>query len=429
MVQQKNMKNAILISLNKDTSEIKSLAETIDYKILKEFIQIREIPDVNTFVGPGKLDEIKDFLKENNGVELVIVNGKLKPSQWFMLEKELKIDVYDRIRTILAVFDKRAESKEARLQVKLAQLQYERPFVRELIHRARKGEHPGYMAGGEYEVADYYEMIKRQMKKIRDELKRIRNEREIRRRHRYEIGFYLVSLAGYTNAGKSSLLNILAEENVRVEEKLFSTLSTTTRRIAAKESIGKPPILITDTVGFIKDLPAWIIEAFHSTLEEIEVADLILLVVDISEDIDEIVQKMKTSLKELKEMRINSPIIVVLNKIDLLKKEEIDEKIETLKETYLLKNKNFVLISTKKRKNIDKLIETIHKNLPNLVKAEITLPLNSNSQKFLSKLYKIAWISSVEYNNTIKINAELNYKIKDKLTANIKQLNGKIRIK
>jgi GTP-binding protein HflX len=429
MVQQKNMKNAILISLNKDTSEIKSLAETIDYKILKEFIQIREIPDVNIFVGPGKLDEIKDFLKENNGVELVIVNGKLKPSQWFMLEKELKIDVYDRIRTILAVFDKRAESKEARLQVKLAQLQYERPFVRELIHRARKGEHPGYMAGGEYEVADYYEMIKRQMKKIRDELKRIRNEREIRRRHRYEIGFYLVSLAGYTNAGKSSLLNILAEENVRVEEKLFSTLSTTTRRIAAKESIGKPPILITDTVGFIKDLPAWIIEAFHSTLEEIEVADLILLVVDISEDIDEIVQKMKTSLKELKEMRINSPIIVVLNKIDLLKKEEIDEKIETLKETYLLKNKNFVLISTKKRKNIDKLIETIHKNLPNLVKAEITLPLNSNSQKFLSKLYKIAWISSVEYNNTIKINAELNYKIKDKLTANIKQLNGKIRIK
>ncbi|HEX08247.1 MAG TPA: GTPase HflX, partial [Thermoplasmatales archaeon] len=303
------MKKAILISLNNDTYEIKSLAETVDYKIMKEFIQVRSVPDVNTFIGPGKLEEIKDFLEENK-VDLVIVNGKLKPSQWFTLEKELKIDVYDRIRIILAVFDKRAESKEARLQVKLAQLQYERPFVRELIHRARKSEHPGYMAGGEYEVADYYEMIKRQMKKIRDELRRIRREREIRRRHRYETGFYLVSLAGYTNAGKSSLLNILAEENVRVEEKLFSTLSTTTRRIIGKASKSRLPILITDTVGFIKDLPAWIIEAFHSTLEEIEVADLILLVVDISDDIDEIVQKMKTSLKELKEMEANSKIII-----------------------------------------------------------------------------------------------------------------------
>jgi len=164
------MKKTVLISLNRDTCEIKSLAETLGYEIIKEFIQVRNIPDVNTFIGPGKLEEIKNFLKENK-VDLIIVNDRLKPSQWFILEKELKTDVYDRIRTILMVFDKRAESKEARLQVKLAQLQYERPFVRELIHRARKGEHPGYMAGGEYEVADYYEMIKRQMKKIRDELK------------------------------------------------------------------------------------------------------------------------------------------------------------------------------------------------------------------------------------------------------------------
>ena len=421
------MKKAILISLNKDTCEIKSLAETIDYKIIKEFIQIRNVPDVNTFVGPGKLEEIKDFLEENK-VDLVIVDGKLKPSQWFTLEKELKIDVYDRIRIILAVFDKRAESKEARLQVKLAQLQYERPFVRELIHRARKGEHPGYMAGGEYEVADYYEMIKRQMKKIRDELKKIRRERELRRRHRYETGFYLVSLAGYTNAGKSSLLNILAEENVKVEEKLFSTLSTTTRRITGKANKYRLPILITDTVGFIKDLPAWIIEAFHSTLEEIEVADLILLVVDISDDMDEIVQKMKTSLKELKEMKITSKVIIVLNKIDLLRENELKEKVEKLKELGLLKNREYVSISTKERKNIDKLIKTIRENLPNIVKLRIELPLNKDSQRFLSKLFEISLISYVKYDKTMKIKVEVNYKIKDRLLAEIKKLGGKTKI-
>ena len=421
------MKKAILISLNRDTCEIKSLSETIDYKIIEEFIQIRNVPDVNTFVGPGKLEEIKDFLEENK-VDLVIVDGKLKPSQWFTLEKELKIDVYDRIRIILAVFDKRAESKEARLQVKLAQLQYERPFVRELIHRARKGEHPGYMAGGEYEVADYYEMIKRQMKKIRDELKKIRRERELRRRHRYETGFYLISLAGYTNAGKSSLLNILAEENVKVEEKLFSTLSTTTRRITGKASKSRLPILITDTVGFIKDLPAWIIEAFHSTLEEIEVADLILLVVDISDDIDEIVQKMKTSLKELREMKITSKVIIVLNKTDLLGENGLKEKIEKLKEMGLLKNKEYVSISTKERKNIDKLIKTIRENLPNIVKLRIELPLNRDSQRFLSKLFEISLISDVKYDKTMKIKAEVNYKIKDRLLTEIKKLGGETKI-
>ncbi len=162
------------------------------------------------------------------------------------------------------------------MQVRLAELQYEKPFVRELIHRARNGEHPGFMAGGEYQVDDYFEMIKKQMKKIRGNLEKIRDEREVRRKHRRISGFYLVSLAGYTNVGKSSLLNLLSGEKVKVEGKLFSTLSTTTRKIKNNNF----PILLTDTVGFIQNLPAWIIDAFHSTLEEIEVSDIIILMVD-----------------------------------------------------------------------------------------------------------------------------------------------------
>ena len=135
------------------------------------------------------------------------------------------------------------------------------------------------MAGGEYQVDDYYETIKKQVKRIKEELENIRNQREVRRRHRHTGGFYLVSLAGYTNAGKSSLLNLLSHENIYVEDKLFSTLSTTTRKINGANI----PILLTDTVGFIKNLPVYIIDAFHSTLEEIEVADVVLLIVDVSE--------------------------------------------------------------------------------------------------------------------------------------------------
>ena len=138
-----NTKNAIIISISEDISETIDLADSLDYKVIKTFIQKRKTPDVNSYIGRGKLDEIIDYIsnKEIN-IDLIIINGDLKPSQWFNLEKKLGINVYDRIRLILDIFEKRADRREAKLQVKLAQLGYERPFVREIIHRARAGEHP-----------------------------------------------------------------------------------------------------------------------------------------------------------------------------------------------------------------------------------------------------------------------------------------------
>ena len=145
--------NSIIISLNDDVSEIIDLANSLNYNIVKTFFQHREDPDANSYIGSGKVDEIKEFIEKSNElISLVIVDGDLKPSQWFNLEKKLDIEVYDRVRVILAIFEKQADRKEAKLQVKLARLQYERPFVRELIHRSRSGEHPGFMAGGEYQV-------------------------------------------------------------------------------------------------------------------------------------------------------------------------------------------------------------------------------------------------------------------------------------
>jgi GTP-binding protein HflX len=418
-----NKKNAVIVSLNNNISEIVQLADSLGYGIVKTFIQRRKIPDVNSYIGPGKVEEIKEFIDNiEKDISLVIVDGKLKPSQWFILEKRLNVDVYDRIRLILAIFEKRADRKEARLQVRLAQLEYERPFVRELIHRARAGEHPGFMAGGEYQVDDYYEMIKKQMKKIKMNLKKIRDEREVRRQHRHIGGFYLVSLAGYTNAGKSSLLNLLSGEQVKVGGKLFSTLSTTTRKINNKNF----PILLTDTVGFIKNLPVWIIDAFHSTLEEIEVADVVLLVVDISEKEEIIGKKLKVSLDELVELGVTSPIIIVFNKTDLLSKDEVTARINYLQKIELTKNRKTVFISVKNKKNIDMLMGIVYQSLPNIARVKLRLPVNEKTQSFISWVYEKAHVSDISYDDYVTLCVECNARINNKIISKCKALNGSI---
>ena len=417
-------KKAIVVSLIDNTTEIIQLANSLGYNVIKEFIQNRKIPDVNFYIGSGKLEEIKEYMDDSGeNVKLIIINGELKPSQWFALEKRLKIDVYDRVRLILAIFEERAERKEARLQVKLAQLQYERPFVRELIHKARAGEHPGLMAGGEYQVDDYYEMIKKQMKIIREDLKKIRGDRELHRKTRYKSGFYLVSLAGYTNAGKSSLLNLLSGEKVKVEGRLFSTLSTTTRRMKNKASDRSIPFLLTDTVGFIENLPPWIIDAFHSTLEEIEVADIVVLVVDGSEEKEIVEKKLHVSLTELRDLGVTSSVVVVINKIDLIKDKDADKLIDYLKQKSL-NNGLYVPISVKKEKNIDSLLECIYESLPNQIELKLQLPINKESQAFISELYKKTRVAHINYNHYITINIDCNKKIKDKIVSKCERLQG-----
>jgi GTP-binding protein HflX len=424
-----NHMSAIIVSLSPDVSEIIQLAETLDYCVCQIFFQQRNAPDANFYVGSGKVEEIGDYLnKSEENVKLVIVNGELKPSQWFILEKKLGVLVYDRIRLILAIFEQRAERKEARLQVKLAQLRYERPYVRELIHRARSGEHPGFMAGGEYQVDDYYEMIKKQMKKSRYELAKIQKNRELHRDTRHKLGFYLVSLAGYTNAGKSSLLNLLSKEFVRVEGKLFSTLSTTTRRVK-KQSENHIPILLTDTVGFIKDLPSWIIDAFHSTLEEIEVADVVVLVADGSERRELVGQKLQISLYELHELGVTASILIALNKIDKLCPDEISRLLQYLSKMKLFENSICIPISVIHKKNINLLINTIQALLPHIVKMTIKVPLNERSQAFISWLYTNTNVVQINYKQTISIVVECNEKLKHKIQKKTEELEGILFIK
>lgn len=414
-------KKAIVISIDPNIEEIEDLIKSLDYEVIDSFIQNKDYPDVNYYVGSGKVEEIDDFIKNSEEkIDLAVVNGKLKPSQWFNLEKKFKIDVFDRITLILNIFERRADRKEARLQVRLAQIQYERSFVRELIHRARAGEHPGFMAGGEYQVDDYYENLKKQIKKIKKNLDTIRQSRSIRRKNRHSGGFYLVSLCGYTNAGKSSLLNILSKGEVKVEDKLFSTLSTTTRKITNSGL----PILVTDTVGFIEDLPSLIVDAFHSTLEEIKLADFVILVVDFSEDLETIKDKLKISLKELTDLGVESPIIIAFNKIDLLDSSKVQNKFEEIRSLSICKDKKMALISAKNQQNIDDLIDVVYSTLPKLKKYTIKLPINNQSQSLVSKIHNKANVIDISYGNYIKLSFEGNSVVADKFIDEVIKLNG-----
>ncbi|MCX6661496.1 MAG: GTPase HflX [Euryarchaeota archaeon] len=420
-------KKAILISLDDSTAEITQLAKTLGYTILKTFIQHRTTPDVNYYIGCGKVDEINDYFNDTEDtIDLIIVNGELKPSQWFALEKKLENNVSDRIRLILAIFEEHAERREAILQVKLAQLQYERPNVRELIHRTKAGEHPGLMAGGEYQVDDYYEMIKRQSKKIREELQKIRENRELQRQTRSQSGFYSVSLAGYTNAGKSSLMNLLSGEKVKVEEQLFSTLSTTTRSISSKNKEKQIPILLTDTVGFIENLPACIIDAFHSTLEEIELADVVVLVVDGSETKEVVEKKLRVSINELRNIGVGAPIIITLNKIDLIDTATLKTLQEYLEDTGIIEDHTIIVLSVKEQKNIEELLKTIYDSLPHMVKITFQLNLEEHSQRFISQLYEKTKVLHITYGPVITVEVECNEKIKEKLIAACRALKGEV---
>jgi GTPase len=420
-------KHAIIISLTTNTTELAQLADTLGYQIQKTFIQNRTKPDPNGYIGSGKVDEIKEYLEDADPkIDLIIVNDELKPSQWFTLEKALDQEVYDRVRLILAIFAEHAERQEARLQVKLAQLQYERPHVRELIHRARAGEHPGLMAGGEYQVDDYYEMIKRQVKKIGEDLEKIRETRELQRRTRTLSGFYAVSLAGYTNAGKSSLMNAISGGSVKVEERLFSTLSTTTRNITGRTEGKSLPILLTDTVGFIENLPASIVDAFHSTLEEIELADVVIVVVDGSETPDLVTQKLEVSLAELRELGVEAPLVIAVNKIDLLSAEALEHLMEHLAKHEICGRYRCIPISAKARQHIDVLLDAITVALPHQVELTMQLPATKDANGFVSELYQKAKVMDVSYEEGIVVRFSCHDAIKGRLIAQCLRLGGSV---
>tara|TARA_B000000460_G_scaffold218873_1_gene169639 strand:+ start:1 stop:918 length:918 start_codon:yes stop_codon:yes gene_type:complete len=289
--------------------------------------------------------------------DVIVFDEVMKPSQNYNLASELKIEVLDRESLILEIFEGRASSTESKMQVKLAQLRYEMSRAREKVRLSKMGEQPGFMGIGKFEVDVYYNDIKHRMVSIKSKLQKAGKQRELHRQSRKRIGFRTISLAGYTSAGKTTLFNIITGERNEEDAKLFTTLTTTIRKFKLDEEWA----LISDTVGFISKLPAYLIEAFKSTLEELIFTDLIVVVIDATDKNQQLKKKFSSCYKTLMELGVKRQnMVFALNKTESMSDKEIKEKIEQLD---LLENNNWIPISAVSGKNIEQLKILIKQNL------------------------------------------------------------------
>lgn len=354
---------------NEYLAELAFLAETAGATAIKTFIQKLDHPDSRTFVGKGKLAEIKDYCEKKN-VGLVIFDDELTGSQIQNIEKELKIVTIDRTDLILDIFASRAKTAQAKVQVELAQYQYLLPRLKGMWkHLERQGGGIGSRGPGETEIETDRRIVKDKIALLRKRLAEIDKQAFTQRKERGE--FIRVALVGYTNVGKSTIMNLLSKSEVFAENKLFATLDTTTRKVV----LGYTPFLLSDTVGFIRKLPHHLVESFKSTLDEVREADMLLHVVDIShpkfEDQLAVVEK---TLHDLKSM--DKPVITVFNKMDMYEKIHFDEwlapevkeqLLNDLKESWRQRTNGMaVFISAIEKDNIDGLRQKVLNEVRNL---------------------------------------------------------------
>jgi GTP-binding protein HflX len=374
-------------------------------------------PDSRYQIGAGKVEELAELVK-NTDAEKVIFDNQLRTVQIYNLAKATHVEVIDRFQLILEIFTRRATTTEAKLQIQLATLQNELKHAKEKVRLAKMREQPGFMGLGAYEADVYSEAIKRQVQTILKKLAKIREKRILHRERRMELGFLSISLAGYTNAGKSSLFNALAQENAKVDKALFTTLSTTTRMV----EFSNRRFLLTDTVGFIDRLPLSLIEAFHSTLEETIYSDLIILVLDLSETTEIAEKKNDICLETIDRLGAGGiPIITVLNKIDLIDEPERNLKLEAIKG----KTKNPILISAKCETNLEVLKQQILKTLENYVRAQFSIPLTHETMHFISWVHEKAEVTREKYTDrSVQIVFEATPELTEQVRRKVEELNG-----
>ncbi len=328
-------KTAVLLSVQSDIgiegfesiNELEELCKTLDIIAVDKVIQRRNKPDPVFYFGIGKLEKVKEFCKVNN-VDLLVVDDELTPIQQRNVEKFVEVRTVDRTQIILEIFSRHATTAEGKLQVEMAKLVYELPRLRgKGLQLSNQGGGIGTRGPGEKMLELDRRKIKNRIVHLRDELNKLKTNRENIRKSRTESGYYIVSITGYTNAGKSTLLSALSgEKNIIISERLFATLNPTTRRVVLP---GGRVVLFSDTVGFIKKLPHTLIEAFHSTLEEILYSDIIVILVDVSDPFYK--DKISASYNVLEEIGVvDKEIMIVFNKIDLVP----DEYLETVRMEY-----------------------------------------------------------------------------------------------
>ncbi len=347
--------------------ELAFLAETAGAVPVKRFLQKLEYPNPRTYVGTGKLEEIKTYVEENE-IGLVIFDDDLSPKQVANIEKELKVKILDRTSLILDIFARRAQTATARTQVELAQYQYLLPrLTRMWTHLERQRGGIGMRGPGETQIETDRRIILDKISRLKEELRNIDKQKSIQRKNRGKLT--RVALVGYTNVGKSTLMNLLSKSDVFAENKLFATLDTTVRKVTVENL----PFLLTDTVGFIRKLPTHLVDSFKSTLDEVRDADVLVHVVDVSHPgFEEQIEVVQKTLQEVCGAE-DKPVIMVFNKIDafnytpkdpddLTPRTRENISLDELRQTWMGKMaENCVFISAKERTNIDELKNLLYR--------------------------------------------------------------------
>jgi GTP-binding protein HflX len=349
--------------VNEYLDELSFLAETAGAKTVKRYLQKMQHPDSKTFLGKGKLEEIKQYIQLKGNISLVIFDDELTCSQIINIEKILGVKIIDRSDLILDIFASRAKTAQAKTQVELAQYQYILPRLKGMWkHLERQGGGVGTRGQGETEIETDRRIVKDKIALLRKRLLEIDKHAFTHRKERGD--FIRVALVGYTNVGKSTLMNVLSKSEVFAENKLFATLDTTTRKVVFEQT----PFLLSDTVGFIRKLPHHLVESFKSTLDEVREADILLHVVDLSHPRYE--EQLLVVNKTLAELGSgDKPTITIFNKMDQYEKEAFDEWLEPevkadilreLKERWQEETQgNCVFVSATERQNLDGLRQTI----------------------------------------------------------------------
>ncbi len=357
--------------------ELRFLAETAGATTERMFLQNLPVPNPKTYVGSGKIEEIRDYVKSKD-ISLVIFDDELSPSQLRNIEKILECKILDRTILILDIFASRAMTYHAKTQVELAQLQYMLPRLTGLwTHLERQKGGIGMRGPGESQIETDRRIIGQRISLMKDRLKSIDKQKRVQRGNRGQL--VRVALVGYTNVGKSTLMNVLSKSKVFAENKLFATLDTTVRKVV----LGNLPLLLTDTVGFIRKLPQQLMESFKSTLDEVREADLLIHVLDISHsNFEDHYRVVNETLSEID--KSSKPTVVVFNKIDayLPPEDELEDpdglsSLDALKKSWMAKlgpNKA-IFISAQKKENMDELRDILYKEVKEIFK--VRYPYNN----------------------------------------------------
>jgi GTP-binding protein HflX len=359
------------------------MAENIGYDVVDTMIQKRKSDHHSYFIGPGKVEELKEIV-DSNEVQTVIFANTLPSSQVFKIQQRLggEVRVIDRNLLILEVFDKRAMTKEAKLQIKLAKLKYTLSWGREFIKlRGIMGEQVGWMGPGDYPFQEYTRAAHRRISRLESQLRDLDRKKEITRGRRRELGFPIVALAGYTQAGKTTLFNRLASETKNVGLGPFTTLSTFARKVHVAKSRNSEFLLI-DSIGFIEDMHPTIVKAFTATFGEIAHSDVILLFVDASEETHVIIRRCSSMNKILREIGTDGEIIVCANKIDLIETQRLENVLEVIREAFI--GTRIVAISARTGENLTELLTAIMASISSM-RQTARIPSNIASAKHSMK--------------------------------------------